>query len=109
MRIVSLSVLLVFRNGETTWAECEIGDPRIITLDTPSTFNALYKSQGQFKEWRALITYTDLAEAFEYRTKLNDKGFAYTYAVNPPGILKTLYKQLKDTFEEMARDADTAP
>lgn len=109
MRIVSLNVLLIFRNGGTTWAECEIGDPRIITLDTPATFNAPYKSQGPISEWRALITYTDLAEAFEYHTKLNDKGFAYTHAADPPGVLRTVYKKLKHSSEEIPKEEDTTP
>lgn len=104
MKLKEISVMVLHQNDEVSWAECIIGDPRIISPLTAAEFKASYNSCGKQVEWRAIIVYTDLAESLEYHTKVSEKGFSLTTAYDPPGLFRKLWDRANEKVKEMDLD-----
>jgi hypothetical protein len=104
MKLKEIGVLVFHENERTSSADCLIGDPRIISPLTPAEFTSNYISCGQKSEWRAVIIYTDLGEAFEYHTKVSERGFSLTTVYSPPGLIRKLLEKAKEQIDEMDQE-----
>jgi hypothetical protein len=106
MRLISLSIALIPKNGRLSWTDCIIGDPRTISPDTPAVFVSTHRLRSAPEEWRALIHYTDLGEALKYTMKLSSKGFSLVQAQAPPGPISTFLKRISETIDEVDVPSD---
>ncbi len=106
MRLIELSFHFRSSTGQLTHADCLIGDPRTISPETSIELYFTDALRSIPQEWDALIVYTDLAEALEYRAKTNSRGFSLTQAYSTPGPISKFFKRIGAKISDTVNDMD---